>query len=115
MRIRQSPQGRFFTAALFAGLTGWSILSHPRLAPAMAAFAVAQGLLAIFWMRARSGRLLVPGYLGASYLGLAFLLAGAVDEPSGGRFWIIFAVVGAIFVPVWAAGRRLWSRDPNAS
>jgi len=114
MSIRQ----RLFAAALFAGLTGWSLLSHPRLAPAMAAFAVGQGLLAIFGMRARNGRpspRLVPGYLGATCLGLAFLAAAAVGEPSAGRFWIVFAVVAAIFAPTWVLGWRLWSRRPRAS
>ena len=82
---------------------------HPRLAPALAAFAVAQGVIAIFWLRARAGRPspeLIHAYLGVSYLGLVYLVAAVAGGPSTTRFWIILAVSLAIFAPVWLLGRR---------
>jgi hypothetical protein len=84
-------------------------VSQPRLAPALAAFAVAQGAMAIFWLRAGAGRPspeLIRVYLGVSYFGLAYLVAAVAGGPSTTRFWIILVVSLAIFAPVWLSFRR---------
>ena len=110
MDAGRHPKGRLFSAALLGACAVWSFFTHPRLAPALAAFAVAQAAMAIFWLRARAGRAspeLIRAYLGVSYLGLAYLVAAVAGGPSAMRFWIILVVLLAIFAPVWLLGLRL--------
>jgi hypothetical protein len=110
MGFQQRSHGRLFIAALLGGSVLWSLFTHPRLAPGLAALALAQGLLASFWMRARAGRpspRLISAFLGAGYLGLAYLVAAVVAGPNTTRFWIVFVVAAAIFAPMMVLGWRL--------
>ena len=110
MAASRHPKGGLLIAALLGACAVWSVFTHPRLAPALAAFAVAQVAMVIFWMRARAGRPspeLVRAYLGVSYLGLAYLVAAVAGGPSTTRFWIVLVVSFAIFTPVWLLGLRL--------
>jgi hypothetical protein len=110
MSIQQRSHGRLSIAALLGGSALWSLFTHPRLAPGLAALAVAQGLLARFWVHARAGRLspqVISAFLGTGYLGLAYLLAAVVAAPNTTRFWIVFVVAAAIFAPMMVLGWRL--------
>jgi uncharacterized membrane protein len=96
-------RGRLFTAALLGGVAVWSVFSYPRLTPGLAALALAQGLLALFWTGATAGRpspRLISAFVGVSYLGLAYLAAAVVGPPSTTRFWLVFSVEVAIFAPL---------------
>jgi hypothetical protein len=104
------PSGPLFIAALLGGFAVWSVFAHPRLAPALTAFAVGQALLAIFWMRARAGRpssQLISAFLGVGCFGLVYFAAAVVGTPNTTRFWIVFVVAAAIFAPVGLLGWRL--------
>ena len=110
MAASRHPKGGLLIAALLGACAVWSVFTHPRLAPALAAFAVAQVAMVIFWMRARAGRPspeLIRAYLGVSYLGVAYLVAAVAGGPSTTRFWIVLVVSFAIFTPVWLLGLRL--------
>ena len=106
MAASRHPKGGLLIAALLGACAVWSLFTHPRLAPALAAFAVAQMAMVIFWMRARAGRPspeLIRAYLGVSYLGLAYLVA-AVAADSGGVMTSRFLLVSVLYWP--SAGRR---------
>jgi uncharacterized membrane protein len=108
MGIQQRSHGRLFIAALLGGSALWSLLTQPRLAPGLAALAVAQGLLASFWIRARApSPRLISAFLGTGYLGLAYLVAAVVAGPNTTRFWIVFVVAASIVAPIMVLGWRL--------
>lgn len=110
-----------FNFALFAVFTFWTALTDPRLAPAFAALALAQGLLVILALRrpsAQASVLAIRGFLGAGYFGLAYFVAAIAGAPNTSRFWAIFIATAAIFAPIVLMGwrrRATWVGRTRAS
>jgi len=105
---------RYFTVPLLGLLTVWAAVTGSWLAPGLAALATGQALLAVFWLRARSGRPApgaLLGFLALSCCGLAYLIAVLVGTPEATRFWIVFGSTLAILAPVVVLARRLF-REP---
>jgi FtsH-binding integral membrane protein len=106
-------RGRLFNVVLFGGLAVWVALSHPWVAPGFAALAAGQAMLVVFWRRAEKQRWspgFVMAFIALQYLGLAYLVAVVVGRPDTARFWLVFGVATAVFVPVGLFARRLFTR-----
>ena len=85
-------------------------MTRPWVAPGFAALAVAQALWLVFWVRIPLGRNPagpILGFLGLSYLGLAYLVAVLVGTPETARFWLVFSSALAILSPVVLLAWRL--------
>jgi len=101
---------RYFIVLVFAALTVWAAVTHPWIAPGLAALAAGQTLLAAVWLRAGSGRAspaLLLGFIALSYVGLAYLVAALIGTPATAHFWIVFGVGLAILAPVVLLAQRL--------
>ena len=99
-----------FNVAVFAGLTLWTAVARPWVGPGFAALAGARALSLVFWMRLPLGRDPtgpILGFLGLSYLGLAYLVAVLVGTPETARFWLVFSSALAILSPVVLLAWRL--------
>jgi hypothetical protein len=103
-------KGRYLTVVLLGVLTAWAAGTRSWLAPGLAALAIGQGLLAVFWLRARSGSPApgaLLGFLALSCSGLSYLIAVLVGPPETTRFWIVFGSALAILGPVVVLAQRL--------
>jgi hypothetical protein len=110
-------KARYLTGALLGLLTAWAALTRSWLAPGLAALAIGQGLLAVFWLRARSGSPApgaLLGFLALSCSGLSYLIAVLVGAPETTRFWIVFGSALAIFAPVVVLAQRLFRESAGA-
>jgi hypothetical protein len=106
-------RARFFSVAVFTGLTVWSAVAYPWTTPGFAALALAEGLIAVFWVRRAHGhdpRSPVVGFMTLSYIGLAYLVSLLVGKPDGLHFWIVFIVALAIVGPIVLVAPKLLPR-----
>lgn len=121
MASRKRPYFHLFNFALFGVFTLWTAVTDPRLTPGFAALAIAQGAIAIVVLgrpSAQAPALVILGFLGASYFGLAYFPAAIAGAPNTTRFWLIFIATAAIFAPVvlvaWLR-RGTWTAKTRAS
>jgi len=100
---------------LFAGLTVWSAVNHPWLAPAFASLTLWRSLVftaATDRVRAQNvmGTMIVG--LAFSYFGIAYLAALFAGYPDSGAFWTVFGAAAVIFLPVLILARRFLIAKP---
>ena len=103
---------RWLTAALGAGLA-WAVVRHSWLVPGLASLVAARVVMHIGVARAGGGRHgpgPIVGFIGLSYLGLAYLVAAQIGRPPAARFWLIFFVGVAILGPVVLLAVRTFRR-----